>query len=97
MSRYFEITFNDLDSEKKEELIQEVALQLKDKWKEVAEEKNDTDRTWQDICCELFAFDDDLRDTDYTNWDFTVDNHAEESAEEILNRAFKDLEIEVEV
>lgn len=100
MSRYFEITFNDLDSEKKQELIEEVTKQLKEEWEKEAQligAVSNKKITWQDAYCEVQGIDDDLRDTDWTKWDYSVENYAEEKAEQLLFDSFNNLEVEVEV
>lgn len=100
MTRYFEISFSDLDSEKKEELIEEVAKQLKEEWHTEVDgirEEYGQNRTWQDIYCEIQGIDDDLRDTDYNDWEFSIDNQAAEEAQDKLYDAFKNLEVGVEI
>lgn len=109
MSRYFEVNFNDLSDDKKQELIDDVVNSIRDERKEEAEQaiKNDKQgeykgMSWQEVYCRIYLIDyeywdsseEDAKDFD---WDYAVENDLEEKAENELYRAMKYLEIEVEI
>ena len=106
--RYFNVYWTDLDCTKQQELIDEIKVDLIEGYKNEAENgkfgKNFgrdeyKDMTWQEAVCREYAIDFSLWETDEEakkfDWEFAVEQHAEEEAEEKCSEAFKNLKIEV--
>jgi hypothetical protein len=107
--RYFEITFNDLSWEKKEELIQEIKRDLLEQAEQEGKEflnkkwNEPKPKDWKEAYIRIYGIDYDVwseyerGESVAPNWDFILDRYLEEKAEEKLYQAFKYLEVEVDV
>jgi hypothetical protein len=110
MSRYFSVEFNDLSFEKKEELIEEVKQSLLEEWEELGKQAMNQEwhvkpKTWQEAYCRDADVDwkmwNDLdeKSEEFQNydWKYTIEEHAEEEADDRLWKGFHHLEVEVEI
>ncbi len=107
-NRYFAIEFYDLSFEKKEELTANVVEQLREDYKEEAEETIRKDKNgeykgmaWQEVYCRAYAIDWQMwrepEDADTFDWDYAITEETEKRAEKGLDQAMHHLEIEVEL
>jgi len=102
-SRYFSISYEDLSFDKQQEMIKEIKDMLIPEWKIEAESKKNMEpycnMKWQEIYCRIYAIDWQLWETDEEakkfDWEFAVDQEAEEIAEEKCNEGMKHLQTEV--
>ena len=110
-SRYFSIEFNDLSFDKKQELIEELAKNIRENWqeevKQLLEENKFNElakydgKNWQEIICREYDFDWELWETEEEtknfDWNYAVEQEAEKQAENRLYTAMKYLGLEVEL
>lgn len=105
MTRHFEITFSDLSYEKQQDLIEDVKKTMLENFKDEAESNfllkpEFKGMSWQEAICRVYNIDWEIwtRGTNKDfNWQYAVENHCEEEAENDLYIAFKHLEVEVQL
>lgn len=97
MGRHFDINWDDLNSEKQEDMIREVMADILDEFKNEAEAtkkkypKAYEGRTWQWVYTDMYDLDDLLGYPEKEQQrmaEFSVNEHAEEMAEEKCAYAF---------
>jgi phenylpyruvate tautomerase PptA (4-oxalocrotonate tautomerase family) len=109
-SRYVSITYADLNDETKEELVKTIVESLMELYKQDGEAAmlrkwHVQPKTWQEAICRENCIDsnmwDDLEETSEEfqkyDWNYALQEHLEEEAEQKLWRAFKYTELEVEL
>ena len=110
-SRYFSIEFNDLSFDKKQELIEELAKNIRENWqeevKQLLEENKFNElakydgKNWQEIICREYSFDWELYETEEEakdfDWNYAIEEASEEQAEKNLYSGFKYVEVEVDL
>jgi len=110
MSNYFEIGFSDLSQDKKDNLIQTVKGYLLENWSIAGLEYMKRDwhikpKTWQEAFCRIETIDWDMwndldekgKEFQEYDWQYSLEEYAEEQAEKRLYEAMRHLEIEVEL
>ena len=110
MKRHFLVDFNDMKLEEQENLAMSVAETLKERYQTEGEEFMKREwhvkpNTWQEAYCREMAIDSNLWSRLDENgpefkeigWSYLLDNHAEEEARQRLEKAFRYLELEVEI
>lgn len=110
MSRYFELSFNDLSFETQQEWIESVAESLLDKWKEEGEDLLKRKwivacKNWQEAYCRTYAvdfrmwndLDENSEEFQKYDWLYAIKEEAENKAEEACHKGVKHTEIEVEI
>ena len=106
---YFSISLSDISFDKGQELVDWVAELLMESWEEVAEVErggkwhDPKPLDWKECYCRLMAIDYALWSDyesgkgDRPDFDAMIRNYAEEQAENRLARAFRQVEIGVEI
>ena len=109
-NKTFIIQFNDLKFEKQQEMIGEVKEVLLADYQDEAEfgrfgknfgRDEYKDMTWQEACVREYAVDfrlwEDKDDAKKFDWNFSIENYAEEEAQKECERAMTYNKVEVEI
>lgn len=97
MSRYFEITFSDLEYDKQLELIESVAEDVVAEAIEEAPKYVEGSETLEEAYCRAYAIGFDYWEDESVAWADLLVDWAKKEAEEKLYKGFKHLEVEIEL
>lgn len=108
--RSFELTFNDLNSEKQEEMLESIKESIIEAWKEENKDWEKIDwyvkpKTWQEAYCRTYAIeheywnglDEKSDEFQSYDWEYALEQEAEKEAEQACWDGVHNMEIEVEL
>lgn len=96
MVKKFRLYFNDLSWEKQQEFITDLKEMKLEEFKTEAEDEEgkhiNENYTWQEAYCRLTALEYELweneKDPKQVDWEYIVENYAEEEAQDLINTTF---------